>query len=630
MSRASGSGAAFHAQPWEAELPRSRPIVGDDDDDDDVDEVVDDYLVDAAAGEQLTEAMLTLYFRGKMTAKDVCTLAWWSARAGAKGPIGDLGYRPSADPGKFQRKLDKVFGLDFKNHRFYDVDVPGFSKATAERTVHTIPVRLPHEVIEHDVASMPDLLAKLEELKDDMRLPPAYLLEKAVAEHPDEHVLPLAIFIDGLKYTRRGNMTGFFMYDLVTQKRHLLATLRKSDQCRCGCGGRCSTFALMDVLKWSIEHCVSKTWPERRHDGADWDPCHDVDRSSRHGQPLSVRSCVLFVKGDWAEFSHNFGYLQWNSLQHPCPFCKSDLASLYNFAPVSFAETPWESMNHEGWEEACASAEIRVTLTLEDHTRIKNRLFYDRRTAGNWGRCLTYAYERLGLRAGDRLEPTRALPDVAAFDAVTCFPMEAVFWRRSTQTKVNYRCGLFGDALRTDRIQIDIMHTVYLGCAQDWLGAVCWHLIYCNTFRVADDRTEQEKAEIAVDRLRVELKVWYARIRREGAPSDFTPLDENFDWRSLGTSAAPKFVAKAAQTKTVLPFFQSLLEDHKHEIGQKGAFLLAAGAALLEFIRILREAPSNPDRPTSQVLADCFALHSHVRCSLHVDFSEILNLFILI
>jgi len=49
-----------------------------------------------AAGDILAYIVLTLVLEGNMSAKTMCTIAVWSARAGAEGKIRDFAYRPDA------------------------------------------------------------------------------------------------------------------------------------------------------------------------------------------------------------------------------------------------------------------------------------------------------------------------------------------------------------------------------------------------------------------------------------------------------------------------------------------------------------------------------------------------------
>eukprot|EP00969_Alexandrium_andersonii_P079020 3484878-Alexandrium_andersonii.AAC.1 len=58
-------------------------------------------------------------------------------------------------------------------------------------------------------------------------------------------------------------------------------------------------------------------YPESRHDDRAWLPSDDV-RTAISGKPLPWRAAVVFLKGDWAEFSHSLGLPTWSSNSHPC------------------------------------------------------------------------------------------------------------------------------------------------------------------------------------------------------------------------------------------------------------------------------------------------------------------------
>ena len=46
------------------------------------------------AGEMFVNMLVDLKFKGVLSSKQTCVLAWWAAKAGAVGPAKDLGVRP--------------------------------------------------------------------------------------------------------------------------------------------------------------------------------------------------------------------------------------------------------------------------------------------------------------------------------------------------------------------------------------------------------------------------------------------------------------------------------------------------------------------------------------------------------
>eukprot|EP00969_Alexandrium_andersonii_P047041 2063811-Alexandrium_andersonii.AAC.1 len=118
--------------------------------------------------------------------------------------------------------------------------------------------------------------------------------------------------------------------------------------------------------------------------------------------------------------------------------------------------------------------EVRVTITsAEMHRRICRALHYDKRSglrAGR-GRSLATPVPEVGLLAGDRLEVTERLQDVAAFDQMINFPTEVVFWRASRMSLAHHRSNIWDEDIGitpTNTICLDLLRTLYLGPMMSW------------------------------------------------------------------------------------------------------------------------------------------------------------------
>ena len=198
------------------------------------------------AGQYFISMLLHLHYTGKMSAKTVCCLCWWAKQAGIQGPAKDYAYKPTAQSGKFQRHIDRVNGIDLKDvaANRYTVATPGHSKHDCARTVHDLPVVNPHEALHEEVVANPSILVDLQRARDEGLFPPAYW-ENPVVRNSEQAVLPLALYLDGVPTTTRDGVLGIFVYNLITYKRHLVAVLRKSNFCKCGCRGGvpCSLFS---------------------------------------------------------------------------------------------------------------------------------------------------------------------------------------------------------------------------------------------------------------------------------------------------------------------------------------------------------------------------------------------------
>ena len=119
-----------------------------------------------------------------------------------------------------------------------------------------------------------------------------------------------------------------------------------------------------------------------------------------------------------------------------------------SFSDLSACTTnslPWRETTHADVMEACRRCEIRMLADRAIIERLDRLLIYDRRKAGNLGRCLSADVDDLNLKLGDRIEPTAALHDVSKLGNLCSSPgevVEIVFWRRSLETVVLRRCPL--------------------------------------------------------------------------------------------------------------------------------------------------------------------------------------------
>eukprot|EP00959_Pyramimonas_sp_CCMP1952_P291210 6091276-Pyramimonas_sp.AAC.1 len=72
-------------------------------------------------------------------------------------------------------------------------------------------------------------------------------------------VFPVALYFDGIKYTRSigpGRADSVFAvtcYNLCTKSRHVIAVLSKKEQCKCGCRGWDSHWQIFNYIRWSMK-----------------------------------------------------------------------------------------------------------------------------------------------------------------------------------------------------------------------------------------------------------------------------------------------------------------------------------------------------------------------------------------
>ncbi len=75
------------------------------------------------------DLLLTLHFAGKLSAKSVALFAYWSARAGAKKPVKEYGFRPDAPTGHYQRHVDRTLGLSKAKDKLH-IGIQGTARGT--------------------------------------------------------------------------------------------------------------------------------------------------------------------------------------------------------------------------------------------------------------------------------------------------------------------------------------------------------------------------------------------------------------------------------------------------------------------------------------------------------------------
>lgn len=561
--------AASSSYSWE-ERARSCAEEGDDPPDlrwDDSDEEMPEAeITGEEAGNFLVDFLLGLHYAGKLSARSLCVICFYASRAGAAGKVGSFGFRPEAPSGHFQRHLDAANGINMNQQLSwrYSVGVPLHDKYDRSRNQHALLVNVPHEALNEEILDDPSILQRAAE----MSWPPAWWANPIVAAATCI-VLPLALYLDGVPSTARDGILGIFMYNLVTHRRHLIAVIRKSSLCKCGCKGWDTIHPVWCFVHWSLQAMAKGRFPEQRHDRADWKPA-DGERRSLAGSCLAFTAALLQIKGDWLEFCSSLGLVSWADNVCPCPFCKTTKHTMRKFRGFSPLSSVHDPVSQHDYDAACSTCEQKRVLTRPDYIKVKNSLEYSKAKDGPRGRALMVPIPALGLEKHDRLEPDRVLQDVGApFDQLatepTNWPIEVTFWRRAMESRSRHRLPLFDAALGISLLIlcVDVLHGLWLGPAKDWCTAVFWSLIDYNVFGV--DGTLDTRIINSVMRIKTELWDFYKRYREANPGADVTEL-ENLTPGMLGKNNARMLSTKAAETKYLVPFCLEVLARHAARI----------------------------------------------------------------
>ena len=297
-----------------------------------------------------------------------------------------------------------------------------------------------HESLDIEFAGNVDLLALLEEAKANNTLPKSYFTHPVVLEAPANiPTYPIAIYLDGISFSRTDSVLGIWAYCLLTQKRHCLIPLRKSELCRCGCRKWCSLWPAWQMMLWSSVCMQTGVFPTARHDGSPW-AASDEERARKAGDSLTWRGAIVYIKGDWSEFANSLGFSPWNHTFDPCMLCFASQATLFRttgLGPLSF---PHRLREWPQYDDSCKVCEVVRVVTEEDRRVLLGSMQYDKRPKGGHGRCLRM--DVLGLNQHDRLEPSLSLPDVGSLETVQC-PITVTFWRTSEQCGALHRNPFF-------------------------------------------------------------------------------------------------------------------------------------------------------------------------------------------
>ena len=486
------------------------------------------------AADLLIQFLLTLHYAGNLSARSLSVICWYAAKAGAVGKVDAFGFRPEAPSGHFQRHLDAVTGIDMKGQMSwrYTVDVPLHEKYDEAKSGHQLMVTVPHEALNDEIIEDPSIL----ESAAETQWPPLYYANPIVRATASI-VIPLALYLDGVPSTNRDGILGIFMYNLISYKRHLVAVVRKSSLCKCGCHGWCTLRPIWCFVHWSVQAMGRGTFPTGRHDHAPWKPA-DAERADLQGSLLSFIGMLLQVKGDWLEFVSSLGLTSWRDLECPCMFFKAKKTELNKFRGFSPLSDVFPKVSAADYDAACTVCEQKRTLTRDQYMTVKNSLEYNRTKNGPQGRALLVGIPALGLEKHDRLEPDRTLQDVGAgFDSLSAvpaaFPISVTFWRRAVESRARHRLPLFDPELGITLaiLCVDILHCLWLGPAKDWCTAVLWSLIDHDVYGVGGPL--DNKIPISVLRMKTELWGFYKRWRQAHPGEDVTEL-ENLTPNMLG------------------------------------------------------------------------------------------------
>jgi hypothetical protein len=263
--------------------------------------------------------------------------------------------------------LDKFLAVRDDAPEFYSLSVPGADRADGGRIVRQLEVQPPHELLAEEVRGNPKVLEELAAARPHEEWARNYSEHPVVVANPAGTVLPLAVYLDGVPFTRTDGFLGIWVYNLISWRRHLVAVVRKSEMCSCSCRKWCTLWPIFHWLAWSLRALAEGLAPATRHDGSPFFP-NEHHRIAMAGKGI-VKGAVVLVKADWAEMTGSLGFPNWQTNRSPCLFCHCDKEGLYTLRGLSPVSFPAALKTEAECAAACAAAEVRVVLTSAEQHR---------------------------------------------------------------------------------------------------------------------------------------------------------------------------------------------------------------------------------------------------------------------
>ena len=267
-----------------------------------------------------------LWLSNKESSKTVQALSQKSKVAGAKGvdrlaSIGTHGKHPK----NFSRDLKTQAKTKRSGPPLYYADIPCWSEDTAKCEMWSIPFLLPAEVIYKMLTQGAISLALLCCVIADTAMAG---IKEAVCGRlqiadPSKHVL-WGLHSDGVPCQKSGatiEVQSWNYPNLPQCGRNLWNVLEKRWFCKCGCKGRHTLDAILEVLVWHAQAAWLGIFPLQRHDKQPWRKS-DSWRASLKGAALGFTASVVQMRCDWMAIKQIWSFGGWNA-KRMCFKCRA-------------------------------------------------------------------------------------------------------------------------------------------------------------------------------------------------------------------------------------------------------------------------------------------------------------------
>ena len=475
-------------------------------------------------GAHLLRQLLKLYGSCRLSAQQLCTLC--HSATDAQVPGGNFAAYAMAEgkqSGKYQAFLDKVLPGPGPLH---EVPCPMNQNKSPHSSIRQVPMQLVHDCLRDELRDSPDMLDVLN--TPAAVRPAASVLDtqvymnhpavRAATEEGKQPPVPIAIYVDGVRYQtqaagRSDSVYGYWIVNLLTGARHMVASIRKSDECSCGCGGWCTHYPVLQSLRWQLEWSQKGVRPPRDMNGGAWPARTTMS-------PLGLSTALIFIKGDWLEHSHVLGLAAGSQIYGCCSFCTASHDELHSLSHLITSDDgiPWHLRTAESYEADLARCEVDVPIASQAELLELHRNLTWLKT-GKVAKCRGIASDLVivgvRLKAGDRIEPSPEVMDTSNI-IKTKLPCTFKFWRKRfgdyshlPLDSVNHRCPLLCRELGTSPAQsiaLDSMHVVNLGIMMRLVSAALWRMILLNSWGFTG--VKEYRMDLCCRQLDASLQTW--------------------------------------------------------------------------------------------------------------------------
>eukprot|EP00971_Amphidinium_carterae_P331487 6465055-Amphidinium_carterae.2 len=230
-------------------------------------------------------------------------------------------------------------------------------------------------------------------------------------------------------------------------------------------------------------------------------------------------------------------------------------------------------------------------MNEERFVTFKSLLFEDhRRDNGKGGLTMKQAMPELGLKKGDKFEPSQHCLDWATFmDAEEPPQHPLVFWRPSYITSTKHRCilyKLFNGGFH-DVVALDVLHTWCLGTFAQFSVHALWQILDKSKLTELGTKSKVDRHIANMLEVNKLIAQFHGELRKaKGEKFTRVPF---LTVEKLGCQEQPLLHLKAAQTLTLLRFLNAYMPDCVDMPNQ--SLWIEAGAALLQIWDLFGDAP---------------------------------------